>query len=107
MDHHFPITGRLISAGRALVGVSQEDLAEASGIALTTLAQMEAEGSALLASGTDVDAVRRALEDFGAAFIGEGDGFGAGVRLKFRRNDARQISRLEGEGGIVGSDDVP
>jgi hypothetical protein len=29
------------------------------------------------------------------------------VRLKFTRKDVRQIMRLEGEGGIVGSDDAP
>jgi hypothetical protein len=105
--HPCAITGRLISAARALVGVSQEDLAKASGFPLTILTQMEAEGSAIIASMRDAEAVRRALEGFGAVFIAEGDGFGAGVRLKFRRDDARQISRLETEGGIIGSDDVP
>jgi len=39
--------------------------------------------------------------------IEESDGMGAGVRLKFTRQDVRQIARLEGEGGIVGSDDAP
>ena len=47
------------------------------------------------------------LENFGAVFLPEGDGFGAGVRLKFLRRDVRQIVRLEGEGGIVNDDDVP
>jgi hypothetical protein len=47
------------------------------------------------------------LETFGAVFIPESDGIGAGVRLKFMRQDVRQISRLEGEGGIVADDDVP
>jgi hypothetical protein len=32
---------------------------------------------------------------------------GAGVRLKFTRQDARQIGRLETEGGVARSDDVP
>lgn len=32
---------------------------------------------------------------------------GAGVRLKFTRQDVKQIDRLESEGGIVRSDDVP
>jgi hypothetical protein len=32
---------------------------------------------------------------------------GAGVRLKFTRQDVKQIARLEGEGGVVGSDDAP
>ena len=105
--HRCPITGRLISAARALVGVSQEDLAKASGIPPATMTQMEAEGSAMITSESHADAIRRALEDFGAVFIAEGGGFGAGVRLKFRRDDAQQISRLETEGGIIDSDDVP
>jgi len=29
------------------------------------------------------------------------------VRLKFTRQDVRQIGRLESERGIVGSDDAP
>jgi hypothetical protein len=39
--------------------------------------------------------------------IDEADGMGAGVRLKFTRQDVKQIDRLESEGGIVRSDDVP
>jgi hypothetical protein len=39
--------------------------------------------------------------------VEEADGLGAGVRLKFTRSDVRQIARLEGEGGIVKSDDAP
>ena len=32
---------------------------------------------------------------------------GAGVRLKFTRQDVKHINRLEGEGGMVRSDDAP
>jgi hypothetical protein len=32
---------------------------------------------------------------------------GAGVRLKFTRQDTRQIGRLENEGGMTRPDDVP
>lgn len=102
-----PISGRLIAAARALTGVGQAQLASACGLSLSTLVQMEAGGSAPIQSVEDAEAVRRALEEFGAMFIPEGDGIGAGVRLKFLRQDAKQIGRLEGEGGIVGDDDVP
>jgi hypothetical protein len=68
---------------------------------------MEAGGSAIVQPVDAADAVRRALEDFGAQFISEGDGMGAGVRLRFTRQDVKQIGRLEGEGGLVGEDDVP
>ena len=68
---------------------------------------MEASGSAWLQPGSDLEAISRALERFGAVFFPESDGIGAGVRLKFMRQDVRQIARLEGEGGIVADDDVP
>jgi transcriptional regulator with XRE-family HTH domain len=101
------ITGRLIAAARTLTGVSRADLAKAAGIAPATLTQMEAEGSAIVVAADAADAVRRALENFGAQFIPESDGIGAGVRLRFTRQDVKQIGRLEGEGGLVRDDDVP
>ena len=101
------MTGRLIVAARALTGISQSDLAKASGIPLVALGHIEASGAAPLQSGNDAEALTRALESFGAMFIPEGDGFGAGVRLKFLRQDVKQIGRLEGEGGLVKDDDVP
>jgi transcriptional regulator with XRE-family HTH domain len=101
------VTGRLIAAARVLTGISAKDLATTSGVDIETLRQMEASGSAWLQPGTDLDAVKRALESFGAIFIPESEGVGAGVRLKFLRQDVRQIGRLETEGGIVAEDDVP
>jgi transcriptional regulator with XRE-family HTH domain len=106
-DRPLMITGRLIAAARALAGISQSDLADASGISVSTLAHLEASGSVPLQSQVDAAAVRRAVESFGVMFIAENDRMGAGVRLKFLRRDVRQIDRLENEGGIVGYDDVP
>ena len=51
-------------------------------------------------------AVKRGLDHFGVVIVDESDGMGAGVRLKFTRVDTKQITRLEGEGGIVASDDA-
>ena len=107
MDAETRVTGRLIAAARALTGISIQDLAGSSGVPIETLSRMEASGSAWLQPGSDLEAVSRALEAFGAVFIPESDGIGAGVRLKFMRQDVRQIGRLEGEGGIVADDDVP
>lgn len=101
------ISGRLISAARALAGISQNDFAAAAGLPLETLRLLEAGGSAWVQSGRDVEAVNRGLERFGVIVIEESDGMGAGVRLKFSRQDVRQIARLEGEGGIAGSDHAP
>ena len=68
---------------------------------------MEGSGGAWVRSEQDAEAVNRGLVHFGVIVIGESDGMGAGVRLKFTRQDVRQIARLEGEGGIIGSDDAP
>jgi transcriptional regulator with XRE-family HTH domain len=107
MGHPLLITGRLISAARALTGISHSDLASATKMSLSRLTQLEAGGSAPVPSEHEANAVSRALESFGVVFIPEGDGMGAGVRLKFLRQDAKQIGRLENEGGMVGEDDVP
>lgn len=107
MGNNLLVTGRLIAAARVLTGISQAELARASGVPLSTVARTEAGGGAPLQSKNDAEALSRALEGFGAMFIPESDGIGAGVRLKFSRLDVKQISRLEGEGGVVKDDDVP
>lgn len=101
------VSGRMIAAARALTGVSRAAFADAAGLPPEVIADMEAGGSALLQVDTEIEAVNRALECFGVIIIDEADGMGAGVRLKFTRQDVRQTARLEDEGGIVGSDDAP
>lgn len=101
------ISGRLITAARGLAGVSPTDFANAAGLSLDTLDLIERGSSAFIQSGSEAAALKRGLEHFGIVIIEEGNGFGAGVRLKFTRQDVRQIVRLEGEGGNVGSDDAP
>ena len=101
------ISGRLIAAARALVGVSQADFAGACGLAVETLDRLEGGGSAWVSSEADSEAVTRGMSHFGVMIVAEADGMGAGVRLKFTRADVRQIARLEGEGGTAGSDDAP
>lgn len=107
VDCRIRVTGRLIAAARALIGVNQEDFAAAAGISAEMLSIIEGNGSAFVQSERDVEAVGRAFERFGVIIIGESDGMGAGIRLKFNRLDVRQIARLENEGGVVGSDDAP
>jgi transcriptional regulator with XRE-family HTH domain len=101
------ITGRQIAAARALTGVSQADLADAAQIPVAALKRMEASGSAQIRNADHAAAVRLALENFGAMFLAENKNAGAGVRLKFTRLDAKQIGRMENEGGPAGSDDGP
>ena len=101
------ITGRLIAAARALVGVGTADLAAACGLTVEVMTRLESKGSAWVRSEAHAAAVKRGLDHFGVVIVEESDGMGAGVRLKFTRSDVRQITRLEGEGGNVGSDDAP
>lgn len=107
MNDKIQITGRVVAAARAMTGISQEDFAAAAGLPVEALRLIEASGSAWLSSDRDAEAVGRALAHYGVIVIDESDGMGAGVRLKFTRQDVKQIGRLEGEGGIVRSDDAP
>lgn len=76
------ISGRLLSAGRALTGLTQKELAERADISVSTLKRMEASGgSGSLAN--NFKAVIAALESAGVEFIAENGG-GAGVRLRAR-----------------------
>lgn len=100
------ISGRQIAAARLLTGVSRAELAAAAGISVALLRKLEASGSVTFPGEEKVMAVRKALEDFGAVFLFEENGIGAGVRLKFTRLDTKQIGRLENEGGFAREDDV-
>jgi hypothetical protein len=100
------LSGRLLAAGRTLAAISLEDLSEASETPLETIQFLEASGAAWV-SAADAGPLLAALEAFGIIVIPEGDGMGAGVRLKFTRQDTKQIVRLENEGGIPRADGVP
>ncbi|MBX3478163.1 MAG: DNA-binding protein [Brevundimonas sp.] len=98
-----PITGPQARAARALVEWPRDHVARLAGLVPGALADFEYSRLDL-----DPEAKQRlvsALESGGAVFIEE-DEAGVGVRLKFRRGDARSINRLENEGGPVGDDDV-
>jgi transcriptional regulator with XRE-family HTH domain len=71
-------------AARALLGMEQGELAEASGIARATVIDFE-KGQRLPRSAT-VLALRTALEAAGVIFVAE-NGEGAGVRLRKTRPD--------------------
>ncbi len=76
------ITVAQLRAARGLVGWSQARLAEASGLALSTIKRMEASEDLLRGTAENVWKVEQALENAGVAFIGEGNEFGPGVRLR-------------------------
>lgn len=68
-----------IRAGRALVGLTQDDLASASGLPKRTIARIEL--AEVSPRQSTIDAIRTALEAAGIEFIAENGG-GAGVRLR-------------------------
>jgi len=98
------LTGPLSRAARALVELSREQLAGQCGLEAEAIGLFERGLSGLDVAGKA--RLKAALETAGAVFIPENGG-GVGVRLKFTRADARRIAVLEGEGGVVASDDVP
>jgi transcriptional regulator with XRE-family HTH domain len=106
MSAAIKVSGRQVAAARALSGVSRAELAKACGVSVEEMGRIETSGSVPLAA-SDAERTLRVLDTFGVVVIPEGDGLGAGVRLKFTRLDAKQIGRMEGEGGNVGEDDVP
>lgn len=97
------ITGAQCRAARALAELSREMLSRLSQVEEAAIAQFERK------LGRPDDAaimrLRGALEQAGIVFIPENGG-GAGLRLKFTASEAKRIATLEGEGGLVGLDDV-
>ena len=72
-----------LSAARGLVGLTQSQLAEISGVALSTIRRMESSEVRLRGNAESIWKVQQALEDAGVVFIDENGG-GPGVRLRDR-----------------------
>lgn len=76
-----------MKAARALVGMEQRALAEASGVSLPTIQRMEASTGTVRGVIETLMKVMAALETAGVEFINEGAasaGGGRGVRLRKR-----------------------
>lgn len=78
MDH---LSGRQIAAARALVGLSQIELARLASISVATLRRMEASVGSMSGMANNIAAVKRSLEAAGVIFVAE-NGEGPGVRLR-------------------------
>lgn len=79
------ITARQLKAARALLGIDQKALAEASGVSLPTIRRMETSRDNVRSNVDTLVKVTRALEDAGVELLGDGVASlagGRGVRLK-------------------------
>ena len=83
------IFSREIRAGRALLGWSQLELAEAASVGVATVRRLEAAGTEIRGSADTLWKIQQALEAAGIEFIPEEEGRGAGVRLKQARDSKR------------------
>lgn len=73
------MTPQQCRAARAMLNLSQDNLAELSGVAVSSIIPFEKEQRSPRAA--TIDSLRTALEAVGVEFIAENGG-GAGVRLK-------------------------
>ena len=73
------ITPEQVRAARAMLGLSQDEVAAKIGTSTKTVRRAEAKANAI--SVAALASIRAALEDSGVEFIEENGG-GAGVRLK-------------------------
>ncbi len=75
------ITVAQVRAARGLVGWNQTRLAEASGLAISTIKRMEGSDGPIRGTAENVWKIEQAFSDAGVIFIDAGDA-GPGVRLK-------------------------
>lgn len=73
-----------LRAGRALVGLTPEEVARRAGVSVEAVSHAETDG--LPARSGEVDAICRVLEATGLLFL-PGDGEGPGVRLRKDSHD--------------------
>ena len=73
------MTGNQLRAGRAIIGWSQSQVAQAAGLSVPTVKRAEGQ-AAISASADAIAALRAALESAGVEFLDNGEG--PGVRLR-------------------------
>ena len=71
-----------IRAARALLRLSQHELADRSSVGLATIKRIEAAGSRLTGTAQTLARLQLALQSAGIVFIEQNDAQGPGVRLR-------------------------
>ncbi|GAC1040856.1 hypothetical protein thsrh120_08600 [Rhizobium sp. No.120] len=90
------LSGRQISAARALIGMSQATLALTANISVPTLKRMEASEGAATGMRNNVAAVRTALETAGVKFL-EAGGVASGPGVSLHKPNSTTIDVDESE----------
>jgi hypothetical protein len=80
-NESFLITGPQLRAARALLDISAQKLAVASGIGIATIRRAESQSGPVKITRANAERLTRVLEDAGVEFIRQNGG-GPGVRLK-------------------------
>lgn len=81
------ITAAQIKAARALVGLTQDDIAKATALSVQTIKRMESVGTERSTAG-NVDAVKKALQAAGVMFLEDGDATSGGPGVRLAKKDA-------------------
>lgn len=66
------LTGAMVRAARALLGIGQADLAEKSKVSVATIARIEKSSGAPPVTVANLEAIRVALEEAGVVLIQDG-----------------------------------
>lgn len=78
------VIARQIKAARSLIGWEQQQLAQESGVAISTVRRLEALGGGICARHRTIQKIRKAFESAGIEFIGDPN---PGVRLRAVRDE--------------------
>ena len=81
------INGKQVRAARALLGLSQAELANTANIGIATLQRLENTGDEVKGSARTIWKLQTALENSGIQFIQSDSTGGIGVRLKTPSKD--------------------
>ncbi len=71
-----------IQAARALLGLTQQDLAKRSSVGLGTVKRIEAARDQLIGTVKTISQIQEALEAAGIEFLGQDEHHGPGVRMR-------------------------
>lgn len=70
-----------IRAARAIIGLSQQELADRSGVGLATIKRIEAARHKIAGNATTLVRIQKALEAQGVRFLESDGSAGPGIRL--------------------------